>query len=289
LVSFKFVDLPDNPSVFEIPDRFSKFIVPEKQDKDIEEKKVGEGEEEKKKKKAKKKKDDEDNEGGGKKKKLSADEKAAREAARRARVRQKVAGKGLLKILGARGPGAAGGEGAISDVFSEGGGAGDLDAAFDGLAGVGIATSAGEGSRRGAGGGEAAGIGDLATEGGGSANVGAKGAARVRGRVGARAVEDVDGSLDPKAITAAIKRRLSGIKRCYEAQLKRNPKLSGKIVVTFVIDERGRVSEARVDTDTMGDRAVTSCIVSLIRRVRFPKPDDGTVQASFPFVFTPAG
>jgi len=284
LVSFKYVDLPDDPTIFEIPDRFARFIVPDKARHDEEKEKLGEGETKDKEKKQKAK----DRKKGGKKKALSDEEKAARASARRAAVRQKVAGKGLLRILGARGPGAASGD-AVADVFSEGGFGGDLDAAFDGLAGVGIATSATDTSRRGAGTGEAAGIGDLATAGGGSANVGAKSAARVRGSVRASRAEGVDGSLDPKAITAAIKRRLAGIKRCYEQQLKRNPKLAGKIVVTFVINSSGKVSEAYVESNSMGDSAVAQCILGLIRRVRFPKPDDGTVQASFPFVFTPSG
>ena len=283
-VSFKYVDLPDDPTIFEIPDRFAKFIVPDRNPEDEKpDESKGPGEEKEKKKtldKGKKK--------GGKKKALTDEQKAAAAAARRAAVREKVAGKGLLRILGARGPGAASGD-AVADVFSEGGIGGDLDSAFDGLSGVGIATSATETSRRGSGGGEAAGIGDLATDGGGSANVGAKSAARVRGSVRASRAEGVDGSLDPKAITAAIKRRLAGIKRCYEQQLKRNPKLTGKIVITFVIDGNGKVSEAYVESNSMGDSTVAQCILGLIKRVRFPKPDEGTVQASFPFVFTPAG
>lgn len=285
LVSFKFVELPDDPTVFEIPDRFAKFIVPDRNREEEEKPDEAEGA-------GDKKEDDEQKEKSkrkpGKRKALSDEEKAAQAAARRAMVRQKVAGKGLLRILGARGPGAASGD-AVADVFSDGGLDGDLDSAFDGLAGVGIATSATETSRRGAGSGEAAGIGDLATDGGGSANVGSKSAARVRGSVRASRAEGVDGSLDPKEITAAIKRRLAGIKRCYEQQLKRNPKLAGKIVITFVIDGSGKVSEAYVESNSMGDSTVAQCILGLIRRVRFPKPDEGTVQASFPFVFTPAG
>ena len=219
---------------------------------------------------------------------MSESEKAAAVAARKAAIQQKVAGKGLLKILGARGPGADG-SGAINDVFSDGGLSGDLDGAFEGTSGVGIASSGDETTRRGSGSGEATGIGELATEGVGTANTGSKAAASVRGNIQASAVESVDGSLDPKKISAAIKARLSGIKACYEQQLKRNPKLAGKIVIAFVIDEEGKVSEASVDSDTLGDGAVAKCIIGLIRRVRFPKPDEGDVQATFPFVFTPAG
>lgn len=290
LVSFKFIDLPENPSVFELPDRFAKFVVPEKKKRDLEDaKKAGEGDAKKKaKKKAAKKNADDSEKKQGKKKESSEAEKAAAAAARKAAVRQKVAGKGLLKILGAKGPGASSG-GAIADVFSEGGLGGDLDGALEGLSGVGVASNASETSRRGSGSGEAAGIGELATEGAGTASAGRKGAAKVHGNIRASAVESVDGSLDPKQISAAIKRRLAGIKNCYEQALKRNPKLAGKIVIAFVIDENGKVSEASVDSDSMGDSGVAKCIISLIRRVRFPKPDDGTVEASFPFVFTPAG
>ena len=75
----------------------------------------------------------------------------------------------------------------------------------------------------------------------------------------------------------------------YERRLKANPKLRGKIVIGFTINTRGRVIETSVASNTMGDSKVAQCIMSHIKRWRFPKPEGGDVSIEFPFVFAPAG
>src|SRR5262249_41708208 len=58
--------------------------------------------------------------------------------ARRAEVQQRVAGKGLLKILGSTG---AGGAGAFADVLGPSTGTGEIASALAGASGVGVATA----------------------------------------------------------------------------------------------------------------------------------------------------
>ena len=81
---------------------------------------------------------------------------------------------------------------------------------------------------------------------------------------------------------------LADIKDCYERELKRNPKLAGKIVVRFTIDEEGRVTGAAIEDNTLGEKAVAACIISRFERFRFPKPDGGAVTAAYPFIFAPS-
>jgi hypothetical protein len=38
----------------------------------------------------------------------------------------------------------------------------------------------------------------------------------------------------------------------------------------------------------MGSDAVGDCIISRLKRWRFPKPDGGSVTVNFPFIFTPS-
>lgn len=237
--------------------------------------------EQKAEKKAKADKGDKKKDSGGKK---------ADSAARKAAIQKAVASKGLLKVLGAKGGG-----GAFADVFSSSGpgqGLGDLLA---GSGGVGIANE-GDGALsgpRGSGDGTgAADIGSLGVsggEGGAAGAVGARQRVKVKGTVKASNATDVDGSLDPKLITKTIRARMAGFKACYENALKRSPNLQGKVVITFTIGDDGRVSEAGVEQDNLGDPDVGRCIVNIFRRLRFPKPDEGSVQASFPFVFVPSG
>lgn len=213
------------------------------------------------------------------------EERAKERAQRRTKVRESVAGKGVLALFGTKGEGGA--SGAIADVFKEGGGiTGDLDSAFDGISGVGVATSSGAKSSRGGGSGEAASIGGLATSGGGKVATGEKTQTKVAA-VKTQAPQ-VDGSLDSAAIAKVVRRRIRSLQDCYERELKRDPSLSGKIEVEFTIGEDGRIEEAAISNNAMGSDAVGSCIVSRVRRWRFPAPDGGSVTVNYPFIFTPS-
>jgi TonB family protein len=210
-------------------------------------------------------------------------EAAAKKAERRAGIRKEIQGKGILAILGTAGEGSEGG--AVADVFGQGGLGGDLDSAFDGIAGVGLA-SGGSRTTRGGGTGEAASIGGLATAGGGDVGLGGKAERRV-GEVKTAAPE-VDGALDSESIAKVVKSRMSMVKDCYEKELKRDPGLAGKVEIEFTIDEEGRVTEATVASNSMSSDVVGTCIVGRIKRWRFPKPDGGSVTVMYPFIFTPS-
>jgi len=78
------------------------------------------------------------------------------------------------------------------------------------------------------------------------------------------------------------------IQGCYEAQLKRNPNLRGKLVLRFTIGTRGQVTEASIDSDTMGSDEVASCVMRLVKAWRLPFTPEAETAVSFPFLFSPA-
>ena len=86
-------------------------------------------------------------------------------------------------------------------------------------------------------------------------------------------------------VAKEVRTRLGAVKACYERGLKRNPNLSGKVVIHWTITQAGTVSGVDIEQDTLGDAEVASCIKSLIARWRFPAPSGGSVEVSFPFVF----
>lgn len=96
------------------------------------------------------------------------------------------------------------------------------------------------------------------------------------------------GSLSRGDIEKTVNRRAGALKSCYESELKKDNTLKGKIEVQFTIQPSGRVSVARVTTNTMNSTAVGSCIVAQIQRWRFPQPSGGDVTVKYPFVFTPS-
>ena len=154
-----------------------------------------------------------------------------------------------------------------------------------------VRTGGGGGGGDGSGGegGGAVGIGDLKTEGGGKVDTGEKTATKIVARVKADDLEAVDGKIDKKSVMAVIRRRQDGFQACYETALKANSKLAGKIVVEFTIGEDGKVTEARVVKDSMNSGETNNCVVSLLKRLRFPAPADGEVTINNTFVFQPGG
>jgi TonB family protein len=96
------------------------------------------------------------------------------------------------------------------------------------------------------------------------------------------------GKLSVDKIQSTVRRRSRGLQGCYEVELKKDNSLSGLIKVRFTIAPSGRVSKSEVIQNTMGSKAVGSCITKQIRRWRFPKPEGGSLTIAFPFVFTPS-
>ncbi|GAB4291420.1 MAG: hypothetical protein Kow0090_04920 [Myxococcota bacterium] len=274
------VPYPKGLSFDKIPDRFAKILMPEKpEEKPKEEAPKQEEMGTKKTEEAKK------TEGGDE----TDEERLARKRGGgiSAEARAKAAGAGILKILTVDGPG---GSSALANVFGQGGVTGDLDSAMAGIGGIGVATSGDVKSTFGGGTGTASTIEDIGTTGarGASQDLGTGKSATIRGSIKTTGPIDVDGSLSPQQIARVVKSRLSAVQNCYETALKRNPKLQGKIVIAFTIAKDGRVKGADVESSTISDPSVASCIISRLRHWRFPAPDGGEVTASYPFIFSPA-
>ena len=253
----------------ELPDRFARVLLPPKPPEPEQPKATEQTAQVEDKKDVKK----------DKKKDLPTDA-----TARKAVIQQKVAGKGLLKILGS-----AGGSGALSDVLGSGTGSGDVAAALAGARGVSIATADSVGARAGDGAGRTAGIGDVGTAGGGRVALAGKGDVKVSGHVSAASPEVDSADVDRAALSRYIRDRLGAIRGCYERELKRNPTLKGKVVVRFNITPAGRAGDVRIEENTLGSGEVAGCIQSLMRSWIFPfKPPD-EVPVQYPFLFTSAG
>jgi outer membrane biosynthesis protein TonB len=98
----------------------------------------------------------------------------------------------------------------------------------------------------------------------------------------------VIGALGKAEIDAVIKRHLSSIRYCYERQLSRAPDLSGKVSIKFVISKSGAVSRAVIDSSTVDDAALESCLQSRFLQMQFSEPKGGgIVIVNYPFLFAP--
>jgi TonB family protein len=94
--------------------------------------------------------------------------------------------------------------------------------------------------------------------------------------------------LPKEVIQRVIRRQVGAIKACYERALQRIPGLEGTVKVQFVIGLDGAVPSASDAGSSMPDREVVSCVVGVLRRTSFPKPDGGIVTVTYPFTFKAA-
>ena len=97
---------------------------------------------------------------------------------------------------------------------------------------------------------------------------------------------EVDGAVDSASVSKTIRGSSIAVKRCYDKALLVNPTLKGKVSVTILINEKGRVESVEISEDTIKDAEVVKCIKGVVSRLRFPKPDGGPASVTFPFVFS---
>jgi hypothetical protein len=163
-----------------------------------------------------------------------------------------------------------------------------------GANGLGL-TGIGEG---GGGRGHGMGLTNIGTIGGGFGTLGAGGAGgigRGSGRFGGRhqakaptlrvGEVDVGGRLPPEVIQRIVRSNFGRYRACYETGLRNNPNLAGRVVVSFVVDRNGIVTQASGGGD-LPDGGVVSCIVRAFYALSFPSPD-GIVTVSYPISLTP--
>jgi hypothetical protein len=211
---------------------------------------------------------------------------------RREEDRKKVMRAGLL--------GALGDQALASNIFGPGGLGSGINDALGGLkpgAGMGDARGAGGLGSRGTGtggGGTGLGLGGLGTKGNGPGS-GGYGSIDLagRGKETTRIIPGktiVEGGLSKEVIARIIRQHQSEIKYCYEVELQKNPALFGKVAVLFIINAAGIVSEANVSETSLANQNTEQCMLTRIRRWKFPEPlGGGIVTVTFPWIFKPAG
>jgi outer membrane biosynthesis protein TonB len=98
---------------------------------------------------------------------------------------------------------------------------------------------------------------------------------------------DSSGGLTPEQVRAVVERHRSALQWCFEKELQKNPKLSGKVVVFWQIEPSGSVSTSRIKSSTVGDGDVDDCLQRQVVKWTFPAASNGQITKVFyPFVFS---
>ncbi len=99
----------------------------------------------------------------------------------------------------------------------------------------------------------------------------------------------VNGHLPPEVIQRVVRENFGRFRFCYEAGLRANPSLRGRVVVKFVIDRGGAVGLSADAGSDLPDSHVTQCVVRAFGDLSFPSPEGGMVTVVYPIVFDAAG
>lgn len=89
-------------------------------------------------------------------------------------------------------------------------------------------------------------------------------------------VEGVDASF-LSSYTAKVEEHKPAFASCYEAGLRSNPNLQGRVAVRVDVNKQGGVVQTRSDTKTdIPDRLVAACVITSLTNVTFPPSETRT-------------
>jgi hypothetical protein len=99
----------------------------------------------------------------------------------------------------------------------------------------------------------------------------------------------VSGRLPPESIQRIVRQNFGRYRACYEAGLRKDPGLAGRVVVHFVIGRDGTVGAVSNGGSDLPDAAVIACILRGFSGLSFPQPEGGIVTVTYPIVFASDG
>jgi hypothetical protein len=204
-------------------------------------------------------------------------------APRRADLKASVSTLGVLSVIGARGEG-----GSLVDQLQRGDAGSDPDRAFASMGGVTLSGGDPRALKLAAGPGTRVGGGKLRIDGPANVAVGERASEHAtHGVVLDVEPRQIEGALDPAIVARELRSRIGAVRACYERGLDHDHQLGGKLTLRFTLSAAGRVVSVDVESDTLHDDAVVSCIRARAQLWHFPE-STGAASFSFPFVFQPA-
>ncbi len=101
-------------------------------------------------------------------------------------------------------------------------------------------------------------------------------------------VTNVNGRIPAEVVQRIVRQNFGRFRLCYEAGLRSNPGLQGRVVTKFVIDRNGGVSNASDGGSDLPDQAVVSCVVRSFGNLSFPTADgQGITTVVYPVALSP--
>jgi hypothetical protein len=96
-----------------------------------------------------------------------------------------------------------------------------------------------------------------------------------------------NGRLPAEVIQRIVRQNFGRFRLCYEAGLRNNPGLTGRVATTFVIGRDGAVNQSSDAGSDLPDQNVVACVVRSFNALSFPPPDGGVATVTYPIILTP--
>jgi hypothetical protein len=100
-------------------------------------------------------------------------------------------------------------------------------------------------------------------------------------------VTESNGRLPAEVIQRIVRQNFGRFRLCYEAGLRGNPSLSGRISTKFVIGRDGAVMQSSDAGSDLPDQKVVACVVRSFNALSFPMPEGGIATVTYPIILTP--
>ncbi|MBN9164363.1 MAG: hypothetical protein BGO98_36755 [Myxococcales bacterium 68-20] len=96
-----------------------------------------------------------------------------------------------------------------------------------------------------------------------------------------------NGRIPAEVIQRIVRQNFGRFRLCYEAGLRTNPGLNGRVVTRFVIGRDGAVAQAQDAGSDIASQEVVSCVVRSFNNLSFPQPEGGVATVTYPIVLSP--
>ena len=96
-----------------------------------------------------------------------------------------------------------------------------------------------------------------------------------------------NGRLPAEVIQRIVRQNFGRFRLCYEAGLRGNPSLSGRVATKFVIGRDGAVNQSSDAGSDLPDQNVVACVVRSFNSLSFPAPEGGIATVTYPIILNP--
>lgn len=96
-----------------------------------------------------------------------------------------------------------------------------------------------------------------------------------------------EGRIAPEKVVEQARAHLPELRACYAEALKRDASLRGELVVSFAVEQDGKVRKPEILRSTVGDADLATCITTTFGSFTMPASPAGEMRVHYPIELAP--